>query len=85
MSDTNHELEQVCIEFAGGMIASGTECIVVIKNAGTTVSSIEVVSGTPKGNPRDLIEKISYVSGVSMEDVEIFVYVICGGARGRDL
>lgn len=85
MTPESKNLVSVCGDFAGGMIAEGTECIVVLKRGGEEVSKTDVVSTTPKGDPRALVESISDLSGIPMVDIEIFVYVICGGARGRDI
>lgn len=74
-----------CGNFAGGMVEAGTECIVVLRKDGQEVSKIEVVSGTPTGSPAELIETISNLSGIPKTDIEIFVYVVVGGARGRDM
>ncbi len=74
-----------CGNFAGGMVEAGTECIVVLRKDGQEVSKIDVVSGTPTGSPAELIETISNLSGIPKADIEIFVYVVVGGARGRDM
>ena len=78
-------LASVCGEFSGGMIAEGTECIVVLKRGGEEVSKTDVVSVAPKEDPKTLIESISELSGITVAEIEIFVYAICGGARGRDM
>lgn len=74
-----------CGNFAGGMVEAGTECIVVLRKDGEEVSKIDVVSGTPTGTPAELIESISTLSGIPKVEVEIFVYAVIGGARGRDM
>ena len=74
-----------CGKFAGGMVQSGTECIVVLRKDGDEVSKVDVVSGTPTGPPKELIESISTLSGIPKAQIEIFVYALVGGARGRDM
>lgn len=74
-----------CGNFAGGMVSEGTECVVVLRKDGQEVSKIDVVSGTPSGSPAELIETISNLSGIPKVDIEIFVYAVVGGARGRDM
>lgn len=85
MEFASNNLSSACGQFAGGMIANGSECIVVLKRSGEEVLKTDVVSTMPPGSPRDLVEEISHISGIPMEEIEIFVYVICGGARGRDI
>ena len=79
------ELLSACEEFAGGIIAKGTECVVLLKKSGEEVLKVDVVSGIPTGDPRDLVKSIAELSGVPVVDIEIFVYAMCGGARGRDI
>ncbi len=74
-----------CGNFAGGMVEAGTECIVVLRKDDQDISKIDVISATPSGSPADLVEKISNLSGIPKLDIEIFVYVVIGGARGRDI
>lgn len=74
-----------CGKFAGGMVQSGTECIVVLRKDGDEVSKIGVVSGIPTGTPEELIGSISTLSCIPKAQIEIFVYVLAGGARGRDM
>ena len=78
-------LVTLCGNFSGGMVEAGTECIVVLRNDGNEVSKIEVVSSTPTGTPSELIESISTLSGIPKAQIEILVYVVVGGARGRDM
>lgn len=85
MSSKIQTLDSVCGDFAGGMIAEGSECIVVLKNSGEEVMKLDVVSGVPTGDPPSMIKLVSDLSGIPLENVEIFVYVICGGARGKDM
>jgi hypothetical protein len=87
MTPAPASLVSVCEEFAGGMAATGTECIVVLKRSGEDegVSKTGVVAGTPSGNPEELIRRMSEASGISVNEIEIFVYAIVGGARGRDV
>lgn len=85
MAPETIDLVTACGNFAGGMVEAGTESIVVLRRDGQEVSKIDVVSGTPTGTPAELIETISTLSGIPKTSIEIFVYVVVGGARGRDM
>ena len=85
MSSETQTLNSVCGDFAGGMIAEGSECIVVLKNSGEEVMKVDVVSGVPSGDPGTMIKLVSGLSGIPLDDIEIYVYVVCGGARGKDM
>lgn len=85
MAPDTTNLVTACGNFAGGMVEAGTECIVVLRKDGDEVSKIDVVSGTPTGTPAELIESISTLSGIPKTQVEIYVYAVVGGARGRDM
>ena len=70
------ELVSICGEFAGGMVAAGTECIVVLRRSEEEVQKINVVSGTPESGPKEFIEKISELSEIPTVELEIFVYAV---------
>lgn len=80
-------LASACGEFAGGVVAEGTECIVVLKRSGGEggASKTDVVATVPTVGPKELVVLIAGLAGIPTKEIEIFVYAVCGGARGKDV
>lgn len=74
-----------CGAFSGGIVSEGTECIVVLKKSGEEVLKIAVLSSIPTEDLMSLVKSTSGISEIPMEEINIFVYAICRGARGRDI
>ena len=72
------EFVEICSLIAGGFVAAGTQCVVVLKT--TTTEMIPVVSKTPSQSPEILFDLLS--KHIHTTDVTITVFCLCGGFDG---
>lgn len=84
MKITN-EIERACGKFAGGFVPDGTEVIVVVSDGDEDLAKVKIRAQTAPTSPRDAVLAIAESCGIGMDDVNAVVYVICGGANGKQL
>ena len=83
--EPSKEIVHVCSAFAGGFLAEGTESFVTVGTESTTAMQVQTVATVPSGEPKDAVLDVSNATGIPFKDIKIQVYVMCGGACGKDL
>lgn len=79
------EIELACACFAGGFVPEGTDVIVVVSDCDEEAAKVKVSAKAAPESPRDAVLAISGSCGIDMDRTSAIVYVICGGADGKNI
>lgn len=84
--EPSKEIVRVCSTFAGGFLNEGTESIVTVGTESNTALYVQtVVPNVHSIKHKDAVVDVSNATGIPLKEIEIKVYVMCGGAFGKDL
>lgn len=79
------EIERACASFAGGFVSEGTDVVVVVSDREDNAARVKVSAQAAPASPREAVLAISEACGIDMDRVIATVYVLCGGAHGKEI
>lgn len=78
--------DSACAAFAGGFVPIGTEVVIIVTDIDDNdIAMVKTTAQAAPSSPREAISAVAEAYAKSTEDVRVTVFVVVGGADGKQV